>query len=99
MSRGFTADEIARMTPAIREEIQDWLMRAHNARVRRARWQPPAPEVTTRWSNGPCVYCGKNDGFTEVRKVGAVHLDRCHAAAAMRARLRVVREDTCDIRL
>jgi hypothetical protein len=30
----FTPEEIERMTPAIREEICDWLVKCHNARAR-----------------------------------------------------------------
>jgi hypothetical protein len=76
----WSPEEIAAMTPAIREEIQTWALRSYLARTRRATWHPPQPEPPEpRWSNGPCVYCLIDDGFTEIRKCGPVHLDKCHA--------------------
>jgi hypothetical protein len=45
----YSPDEIERMTPAIRAEIQDWLVAQHFARKHRAKWGNDKPKRGNGW--------------------------------------------------
>jgi hypothetical protein len=47
--------------------------------------------INKPWSNGPCVYCEKDDGKTEIRSMGPIHLVGCFARHTTTQRKKVMR--------
>lgn len=92
----YTPEQIDAMTPQEREDAQEAIAQEYLTimaafDVKRAEldaleqqriFQAEAAYTArqARWSNGPCAYCGRDDGRTERRRMGAIHLERCLAA-------------------